>query len=103
MATANTIESFFALINPSGKLSARPALVGDQTGGAPVSAQLRVLRGATLRLPAGSHVAVLTGRLWLTHRGDWRDHFPHGGDSFDTSAESDSVIQALTDATLLIH
>lgn len=95
MATANTIESFFALIKPSARSPARPVRTA--------SATLSVLRGATLRLPADRHVSVLTGQLWLTHRGDLRDHFPCGGDSFDTSADSDSVIQALADSTLLIQ
>jgi hypothetical protein len=54
-------------------------------------------------LPANRQVTVVRGEVWLTHRGDWHDHFPQGGDSFDTSAHSDSVIQALADSTILIH
>lgn len=93
MTTANTIESFFSLINRTEKSRATSV----------ASAPLALKDGATLRLPADRHVTVITGRVWLTHHGDSRDHFPKRGDSFDTSAHSDSVIQALADSTLLIQ
>lgn len=56
-----------------------------------------------MRLPAGSHVSIISGRVWLTHYGDSRDHFPRGGNSFDTDGLRDSVIEALSDSTLIIQ
>lgn len=110
MATVSTIESFLALINSAGNALINNALINKalintsrraatHTGSAPLSLH----RGETFRLPAGRHVSVVCGRLWLTHRQDSRDHFPRGGESFDTSADSDSVIQALVDSTILVQ
>lgn len=98
MTTANTIESFFSLINRNAKTHTSSAHAANVA-----SAPLSLRDGATLRLPADRHVTVVTGRVWLTHHGDSRDHFPKRGDSFDTSAHSDSVIQALADSTILIQ
>lgn len=96
MTTANTIESFFSLIN-------RTAQNRTSRATSMAAAPLSLRDGATLRLPADRHITVVTGRVWLTHHGDSRDHFPKRGDSFDTSTHSDSVIQALADSTILIQ
>lgn len=99
MSTANTIESFFALIKPTGKL---PVAIAAKTRGQ-FSSPIAVRTGKTFRLPPGRHVSIVTGLVWLTHRGDSADHFPSAGDSFDTTATSNSVVEALADSTLLIE
>jgi len=114
MTTANTIESFFALINLGAKNrsgaaavrrlnTALSAALRSTPRAAPAPARLDIRHGDTLNLPAGRHVTVLAGRLWLTHHGDRRDHFPRAGDSFDTTAHSHSVVQAFGDSALLIE
>lgn len=95
MVGANTIESFFALINPSRRNPARPNLSGHRC--------LDLRRGELVELPSSRRVCVLAGQLWLTHRGDPLDHFPSGGDSFDTTNRRQSLIQALADSTILIQ
>jgi hypothetical protein len=42
---------------------------------------LSLARGATarLRLPRGARLAVVSGRIWLTERGDTDDHFVAAG------------------------
>lgn len=94
MANANTIESFFSLINWSHR-QARAAQAEPDC--------LRLRRGEVIELAPGRHFRVASGRLWLTHRGDPLDHFPGGGDSFDTAPRSKSVVQALADSTLFIQ
>lgn len=95
MATANTIESFFSLIN---KTNRRPVdrAIGDHR-------YINLRCGELIELPPDRRVSVVAGQLWLTHRGDQLDHFPSGGDSFDTTKRSHSLIQALADSTILIQ
>lgn len=95
MATANTIESFFSLIN---RVKRHPA---QRTFSDHRYIDLRC--GELIELPSDSHVSVVAGQVWLTHRGDALDHFPVSGDSFDTTKWSKSLIQALADSTILIQ
>jgi hypothetical protein len=95
MATANTIESFFSLIKRPGRPLARAAEAGKSC--------LNLRPGEVIELPPGRHIRVVSGQLWLTHVGDPADHFPRGGDSFDTTKRSRSLIQALADSTLFIQ
>lgn len=95
MTTANTIESFLSLINLSHR---------RQTGSAQADQHcLRLRRGEVIELDPGRHFSVASGQLWLTHRGDPLDHFPSGGDSFDTAQHCKSVIQALADSIIFIQ
>lgn len=93
MITANTIESFFSLIK---RTDGRPARRAGQR-------RIDLRRGELVELPSGRRVSVVSGQLWLTHRGDPLDHFPSGGDSFDTTNRRQSLIQALADSTILIQ
>lgn len=102
MATANTIKSLFSLINSA---SLAPAKGGGASGSATraTTQTVSLPLGETFRLPASRHVSVLGGQVWLTHLADSRDHFPRRGNSFDTGEHTDSVVEALSDATLLIE
>lgn len=96
MTGAGNIESIFALINGLGR-----RLVAEASRSAARSSSQRIVhlrQGAIHRLPPGQRWHVVSGRLWLTHWGDDRDHFPAAGDIFD--AGGDSVVEALQESVL---
>jgi hypothetical protein len=95
MSHGTTIESFFALINGGMRTTrVRTFPGGDQP--------ITLREGQVRTLPAGRYT-VISGRLWLTHANDRRDHFPRQGDSFDTSAARGSVGEALTECTVFFE
>lgn len=95
MSQSTTIESFFALINGTARAFRTRTVAG---AGQPIT----LLQGQPRTLPAGRYT-VISGRLWLTHADDRRDHFPRPGDSFDTLAACQSVGEALTDCTVFFE
>jgi hypothetical protein len=98
MTGASNIESIFALINDIGR-----RLVSEASRSAARSSNQRIVhlrQGAIHRLPARQRWQVVSGRLWLTHWGDDRDHFPAAGDVVD--AGDDSVVEALQETVLRV-
>lgn len=98
MTGARTIESLFSLINGVGR-----SLASEASRSAARASRERLVHlraGEIRRLPPGQRYLLVSGRLWLTHRGDDRDHFPLAGALFET--DSDSVVEAFAESVLRV-
>jgi hypothetical protein len=65
--------------------------------------ELLLRKGEMLALEnnrCGHLVQCGDGILWITQEGDWRDHFLHRGESFESLRPGRIVISALADCRL---